>query len=985
MIRKSAFALLASALIVVTAAGQVPKAQWVDSVFNTMDVTAKIGQLFMVTATPGQEEETENLLRQIESFRVGGVVLRGGSTADPEGFLRRLQRAADFPLLVAMDGAGSPAAYIDSLFSFPGTLMQGAGANDSLLYAWGKEVGRQMALTGIHVGFIPANIAGRFNTIPGQAYSENPAVVSRKSLAFLDGLRQHDIAGIARYFPVQSMSVTDVTRGLPAIQLTVDSVQASPFRDLFRAGLAGVMPASSNLPLFYPKKKTARRNIFSSGMLSASFAGDWIRRNMGYDGVVMVDVQRMVANEERVRNGDAELFAFRAGNDILITSENVNAAARKIRRLVRRRPEYLTILNESVRKILALKYDAGLFETNDDPEFPLSEQLITSDTRILREHLYRAAITVMANTRNVLPVQTLENKKFTCIIAGDTSKGNAFARQLSKYVPLSVLYVDSGDDSLVIRDPVFGQHVVIAGVFSDADPHAVSVLMPHLKEPTIDRDVIVCDFGAGALRDYLHEFNTVITAWSDDEPAVRNLAQAIFGAMAVDGRVPLAVGGIPAGTSRVTPSLHRLGYSFPEEAGIDSHTLRKIEDIAREAIDMNATPGCQVLVARNGKVVYERAFGHFTYERQNPVLENTIYDLASVTKVAATLQTIMFLYEKGLIDIYSKASAYLPELKGSNKEDFTIKEMLTHQAGLWPYLPFWAQTVDDTVYLPEFYDHRLSRDYSLVVADNLYARPSLRDSLWNWVIRARVREKAARTPYDYRYSDMGFYILYRLAEKLLNQPINDFLYQNFYEPLGATSTGYKPLVRFPISQLAPTENDRLFRRTLLIGTVHDQGAAMMGGVAGHAGLFSNANDLAKLAQMWLQEGAYGGIRYFRPETIRLFSDQQYATNRRGLGWDKPTGDLNGPTGIYASPKTFGHTGFTGTCVWVDPEFDLVYVFLSNRVHPDMTNNKLLSANIRPRIQDVIYEGIFDYRKNQESLAESQVPLIDAMGKLHNKK
>ncbi len=248
-----------------------------------------------------------------------------------------------------------------------------------------------------------------------------------------------------------------------------------------------------------------------------------------------------------------------------------------------------------------------------------------------------------------------------------------------------------------------------------------------------------------------------------------------------------------------------------------------------------------------------------------------------------------------------------------------------------------------------------------MVAESLYASTSMKDSLWNWIVNAKIREKPARTPYDYRYSDMGFYILQHLAEKMLNQPLEDFLQQNLYEPLGAFTTGYLPLQRFPVGQIAPTEKDQLFRKKLLVGTVHDQGAAMYGGIAGHAGLFSNANDLAKLGQMLLQGGNYGGYQFYKPETVQYFTQKQFDSSRRGLGWDKPVqSDWNSPTSLYASPRTFGHTGFTGTCIWVDPEFNLVYIFLSNRVHPSMTNNKLLNANIRSRIQDVVYQSIFKY-------------------------
>jgi beta-N-acetylhexosaminidase len=247
--------------------------------------------------------------------------------------------------------------------------------------------------------------------------------------------------------------------------------------------------------------------------------------------------------------------------------------------------------------------------------------------------------------------------------------------------------------------------------------------------------------------------------------------------------------------------------------------------------------------------------------------------------------------------------------------------------------------------------------------------------LWQWIIKSKIREKPARTPYDYRYSDMGFYMLQRLAEKMLNQPIEDFLTQNLYEPLGAYTMGYLPLQRFPSSRIAPTEKDNLFRKSLLVGYVHDQGAAMYGGVAGHAGLFGTANDLVKIGQLWLNEGSYAGAHYFKPETIHLFTMKQYEKSRRGLGWDKRDfiNEAVSSTSKYSSVNTFGHTGFTGTCLWIDPDYDLVYVFLSNRVHPDMTNNKLLSMNIRTRIHDVIYESIFNYRlKSKTSLTQPKL-------------
>src|SRR5690606_6652443 len=301
-----------------------------------------------------------------------------------------------------------------------------------------------------------------------------------------------------------------------------------------------------------------------------------------------------------------------------------------------------------------------------------------------------------------------------------------------------------------------------------------------------------------------------------------------------------------------------------------------------------------------------------TYEGTDSVSWENIYDLASLTKVSATLQAVMFMHEKGLIDLNKKLSFYLPDLKKTNKRDITLVDMLTHQAGLAPFIPMWNQTVKNNTFLPQYYSRVQSDKYPLQVTRDLYAAPVIRDSVWSWINESTMQSKPPRTPSGYLYSDLGFLLMQRLAEKVFTQPLDEFLAQNLYEPLGAYTTGFTPLRRFSVQQIAPTEDDKIYRKTHIAGTVHDERAAMMGGVAGHAGLFSNATDLAKLGQMWLQGGTYGGYDYYKPETLELFTARQFEHSRRGLGWDKPMpSEWNSPTSLKASPKTFGHTGFTG--------------------------------------------------------------------------
>jgi beta-N-acetylhexosaminidase len=940
---------------------QSKKDQWVDSVFNSMTLNDKIGQLFMVSVSIDQPvAKIAEIQNRVKSDGIGGVFFRKSKIANQTSLTNEWQSQSDIPLLIGTEGCSGLSG--DTLLQFPPSLAQGAIAHDSLIFLMGKEIGRQMKLMGVHLNFIPANL---FNDNHSEriSFGENPVDVSNKALNYWKGLQSEGVLACAKYFPIQGITVESVEKKIPDVQLTVDSIRAYPFTVLMKNGIPALMPAGTDLPLFYPDKKVAIKNLLSSRVLTAAFAGNWIRENTQYNGLFFIDIQHIMKASDKFTAGDAEVFAFQAGNDMLVNSPNVAAAIRKMKKMLRKEKQYQPQLDSSIVKILRLKYDAGLHTLPKAKTENLLPYLATPEQKLLRKNLYRSAITVIKNDQGLLPIVSLEDRKYSCVIADDSVKGISFHHAISKYIEADLINVNENKEIPNLYDALISKQVIFVAVFPSTSEITLQKLLSSLSARNPNKEIVICDFGSEAFQSYAQHFPTVVTAYTDEHEMIVTIPEVIFGGISADGKLPITYGQMAYGTSVKTGKLDRLTYSFPEEAGMDSKTLKRIESIASEAIAMGATPGCHVLVARKGKVIYEKSFGHFTYEKQTAVTDNTIYDLASVTKVTATLQAVMFIYEKGLIDINKKASVYLPELKTSNKKDYTLKDILTHQAGLWPFLPFWAQTVKDSLFLPEFYNDTLSSEYPYIVADKLYGHKSIRDSLWQWIVEAKVREKPARTPFDYRYSDMGFYILQRLSQKILNQPLDDFLNQNLYEPLGASTTGYLPLLRFPINQIAPTENDKLFRKSLLIGMVHDQGAAMLGGVAGHAGLFSTANDLAKLGQMLLQEGEYGGTRYFKPETIRLFAAQQFASSHRALGWNRAVAGGDGATSVYASPKMYGHTGFTGTCIWIDPEFDLVYIFLSNRVHPDMTNNKLLNANIRSRIQDVVYQSIFEYCKN----------------------
>ncbi|HEY3402503.1 MAG TPA: serine hydrolase [Ohtaekwangia sp.] len=926
--------------------------KWVDSVFNTLNTTEKIGQLFMVSVSTTSETSALNEIENnVKSRQIGSIFLKSGSPVQQARLIHQLQDEASVPLIVAMDAEWGLGKSMDSTISFPPPLVMGAIRNDSLTYAMGEEIAHQLKLVGVNMNFAPI-----------QSFGGNKFRVAQRSLLYMKALQENQVLSCARSFPVKGITITDVQKGFPSIQLSLDSAEVYPYQTLFNNGLSGVVPAIAEFPMFYSNVGLVKKNNYGSSSLASLFTGDWMKKKMNFTALTFANIPGLKLSTEKYRAGEAEALAFQAGNDILINPTDVGPAIRRIRKLVRKEKLYEYQLDATVKKILYAKYNAGLSQKKTFNTDNLVAKLNRPEARILNQKLYEAAVTVARDQPGVLPVKTLDNNQFA-YISGEAERPNdEFYHFISKYVSTTYFAPTGQEDRVELLNTLEDHDVIVVGIFPQTSETTLARIDGILQHLLPSHTVVICDFGNEFFLKKENAYPTIITAYVNTKEMMKNVAEVIFGALPADGILPTSFNAkLPEGSGVATQVLNRLKWSVPEDAGMNANVLNKIDSIAKEAIVRKATPGCQILVAKDGKVVYEKSFGTLSYEDKTSVSDQTIYDLASLTKVSATLQVVMFMYEKGLIDIYKKASVYLPELKHTNKKDVTIVDMLTHQAGLVPFIPLWNQTVKDSLFLPLYYNRERNPEYPLQVSPNLFAASTLRDSVWMWIEKSKMQDKIPRTGYTYRYSDLGFMILLRLAERVLNQPLEDFLQQNFYEPLGASTTGFTPLNHFQSQRIAPTEFDKIYRKSLVQGTVHDERAAMMGGVSGHAGLFSTANDLAKLGQMLLQNGYYGGYQYFKPETVARFTAKQYDKSRRGLGWDKPVqGDWsNSPTSILASPSTFGHTGFTGTCMWIDPEFNLVYIFLSNRVYPDR-NTKLINLNIRSRIQDVIYQSIFSY-------------------------
>ncbi|MDL5046395.1 serine hydrolase [Oscillatoria amoena NRMC-F 0135] len=945
---------------------QPARTQWVDSVFQTLSITEKIGQLFVIPSDGNNEQSIERATKFIEQYGIGGVVFTGGGPMGIATLSQALRQKSKVPLLLGMNAEEGPGNVLDSTLVFPYTLMLGGIRNDSLIYQFGKEIARQLCLIGVNLNFAPtANISTTFqnDNLRYHTFGEDKHNVSPKASAYMKGMMDGGIIPIVKHYPNYGLMVERFDKGVPVITTgQSNGDELFVLEQLIKNQCPAILAAYQHNPilpdrrrLFTPKSKVVSRAI------PLLYTAEFLKKKSNFQGLVFSYIPDVKQVLNKHRAGDSEIYALQAGNDVLLFPDNIPAAIRKVRRTLKKSPTLMAQLDASVKKMLALKFDFRSSISNQLSMDNLISKLSPPETKVLLQKLAINSVALVKNENDLLPVTHLDQHTIATLSIGETID-QTFTRFIGKYASVKNFTLQHQEDTVGLFESLKKFSIVIAGVF----PYATQIereyaaLLNKLNDHT---RLIVCNFTSPSRINLVEKAPVILQVYSDEEVLRKLIPQAIFGAKPVAGFVPITISStIPAGSGVELEPVNVLQFSQPEEAGMSSVVLEKISAIAREAIEILATPGCQVVVVRKGNVVFQQSYGWFTYENQTPVSDQTIYDLASLTKVSATLQAIMFLYEKGIIDIYKKASVYLPEMQGTNKKDLIIKDILTHQAGLVPFEPWYPLTMKDTTLLPHYYNREKTVAFPLQVAPNLYAAEHIKDSVWNWTLKSRLITRPDRTPYPFRYSDLSFIILHRLAEKMLNQPLDDFLRQNIYEPLGASSLGYSPLERFSPSQITPTEYDKIFRKSVISGTVHDERAAMLGGYSGHAGLFGNALDLAKLGHMLLQNGRYGNLQYFKPETVSLFTNKQFETSRRGLGWDKPLqSDFASPTSFWASPKTYGHTGFTGTCLWIDPEFDLVYVFLSNRVYPDRSN-KLISANIRSRIQDVIYQSIFEYCK-----------------------
>jgi CubicO group peptidase (beta-lactamase class C family) len=649
---------------------------------------------------------------------------------------------------------------------------------------------------------------------------------------------------------------------------------------------------------------------------------------------------------------------------------NIPAVIRTFKSAIRENIISEQDISNRVKKILAFKQEAGLFEESGTPINQLTEK-INKNLDDLNYRIYENATTLLNNRNDLIPFHLVDTIQFASLTVN--SKNNLHGKnKIDRYADFQHYFLQkdkfSQDDYNQLFEKLRQYEVVLVSLhnlnnnsrkFYGLDPDVIQFIN-KLNRTT---NVVVVVYGNPYSLRYFENCSNLICAYEDNAYAHETVIQQLFGAIPIKGKLPVTASEkFTEGSGIVGKALGRLGYSSPDRENLNPNKLFLIDTIVHHSIREKMIPGAQLLIARNGRIVLEKNYGFLTYDSIHQVNDTILYDLASVTKVAGTLQMLMLLVDQGFIDPDKKISYYLPELKNTNKKDLIIRDILSHQSGLISYYPYWADTKKFKNGRFEYYSSTPDDEYKMEITPNMYAKPEIKDTVWNWMIQSDLIEREDRgKPYEYVYSDIGFYLIQKLVEEISGMSIRDFLDEYFYTPLGLRNISYLPKNRFPLEQIAPAEVDYTFRRGLIQGNVHDEIASIFGGVAGHAGLFSNAYNLATVMQMNLQKGYYGGVQYISPEIVGQFTERQYRYNRRGLGWDKPQiiGDEYNPATYFASADSYGHSGFTGTYAWVDPEYNLLYIFLSNRTFPDANNKKLIDLEVRKRIQTVIYSSIID--------------------------
>ncbi len=951
-----------------------PAQKWVDSVYTSLTEDQRIAQLMilrMSTIDGSTRKVTyyeDEVKEAIVKYNVGGVCLFQGGPLKQAAMINSMQAVARTPLLISIDAENGLGMRMDSVISLPRQMMMGAVDDPTLIYDYGRLVGEQCKRMGIQVNYAPVmdvNNNPENPVINDRSFGEDKHRVALLGIQYMRGMQDVGVMASAKHFPGHGDVSVDSHKDLPLItksRAALDSLELYPFRQIIKAGVGSVMVGHLSIPAI---DNTA--NTPSS--LSYAAITTLLRKEMGHKGLIFTDALDMKGVTKNATPDQVSLRALLAGNDMLCLPGDIPGSIKAIRQSIKKKKLSSDELAIHVKRVLLAKYQYGLATLQEVQLAHLTEDL-NSRTEEMRRLVAQHSITLLKNADpSLLPLAT--DKKVAYIGIG-LDRDNTFSKQLREEYNAHVYYFDykMGEEMVAPMLEMLKKRydVIVIGVHKysrvPAKGYGISTAALSLvSQLQAAQPAITFVFGnAYGLKNFCDSKN-LVACYEDDTTTQRVAANLLSGKFVAKGRLPVTVcEKLPFGSGIF--AYRYMHDARPADVGLRAAELSSIDSIVNDAIKKRAIPGAVVLVAREGKIAYERAFGFLGYDSLEPVYPETIYDLASVTKIMATTMGVMKLYDEGKLKLNATLGDYLPWTRNTNKEKLLIWDILLHQAGLKAFIPFYKETIDTlSAGRPSYNIYSSTPDsyYPVRVAEQMYMR---RD--WTDTIYKRILQSAVTPPGTYLYSDMDFIFLGKVVEKLTGMTLDEYVEKTFYEPLKMSSSRFKPRLHFTLNQIAPTETETAFRRQQLRGDVHDPGAAMFGGVAGHAGLFSDAYDLAILSQMLINGGEINGIRFFRQSTIDLFT-AYHGSARRGLGFDKPERDNLSRADPYpclsASPSTFGHTGFTGTCVWLDPAYNLTFIFLSNRVFNNGDPGRFGRLNVRPKVQETIYRSMLGNTPN----------------------
>lgn len=969
---------------------QVAMNAWVDSVFNSLSPEARIGQLIVAAVTPTGNEATREIVKRLVTKNlVGGLIYEESTIAQQVEATNLAQSLAAVPLMITIDGEWGLGMRLKEVPNFQRNLILGAIDNDMLLYEYGREVARQCRRMGIHVNFAPVldvNDNPLNPVIGNRSFGESPELVARHAIAFARGLEDGGVMAVGKHFPGHGSTSQDSHKTLPVITKNMQELNTCellPFRRFIDAGLSGILTAHLLVPSIESKQ--------TPSSLSSACVTNLLRDQLNFQGLVFTDALNMKGATQLLK-GSACVNALLAGNDVLLMPENIADEIAAIQHAVANGTLSQSVIDERCKKMLRYKYALGITGPQHVSTTNLANEVNTPQATVLKRQLTAGSITVIKNNDDILPIHNLQSRHIAVATIGN-EKGTAsmFQRRCADYAQVKRFDLDKAGNAATLAEQLHDGHfntiIVEVGDDNDDNRAALETVVKKCKNLVV---VLTCkpyeikNYGKAITNKHV---KAVVLTYENSTLTEDYAAQTIFGGNAADGNLPISLSfegkktRFEAGHG-IHYAANRLGYSIPAEVGLDSRLTAQIDSVCRLGVQQHAFPGCQVIVARHGKVVYKGSFGTIDYNSSVKVNDNTLFGLASVSKATGTISGVMKAFDDGKFRLDDKASEYIPGLRDGDKEDITFRDLLYHETGMPASLNMWYMMMDANSYTGELIagaedathtvkimngawghkDAKMRTDilspvktdkFNIAIADGLWGGRVTYDSIMNRMYHAKLGKK------KYLYSCCNFSLLADAVQRMTHSPLNYYVNNYIFAPLGAYHTMYRPLSKFSRDEIAYTEVDTYLRRQHIHGYVHDELAAFSGGVQGNAGLFSNANDLAKLFQMWLNGGVYGGVRMLKSSTVETFTTQKSPNSHRGLGFDKPV--VGNPdasnTCPEATPETFGHTGFTGTCFWVDPKNDMFYIFLSNRVCPTRNNPNFGRISARSHIQSLIYRAI----------------------------